>query len=261
MTYDSEGTPYDGEGGGAALYEVGDDYWGDDGGKNSGDTDGKTAHGSLNFSHFKRATRAQGVARCTDGDTLRHGILDAEKSAHKRSSDGAGNSGNSDGDDGDGGDSSDLCRYNRPHGNGNGLERKRKHERLAKPENLACCNHAENTRETPHANPRENGYPVFFQVLNLLVKWHRQNDRHGPEKKRNVVAAYFVRLVADARDTQEPDDEYVRYEKRIHEGVTPFLVERDADFKSDKSKKNSEERHKLDERTLALLATDERVGG
>lgn len=77
----------------------------------------------------------------------------------------------------------------------------------------------------------------------MLVKRYRQYNRDRAQEKRNVVAAYFVRLVTRARDAQESDDENVCNQERVHERVTPLFVKRDANFKSDKRKKNTEEGH------------------
>lgn len=77
----------------------------------------------------------------------------------------------------------------------------------------------------------------------MLVKRHCQDNRDRAQEERNVVAANFVCVVTDACDAQESDDENVCNQEWVHERVTPLFVKRDANFKSDKGKKDSEEGH------------------
>lgn len=74
---------------------------------------------------------------------------------------------------------------------------------------LACRNDAENAREAPDADSGEDGKPVFFKMLNLFVKRYGKHDGDGAEEKRDVVAADFVRVVADACCAEKSDDENV----------------------------------------------------
>ena len=74
----------------------------------------------------------------------------------------------------------------------------------------------------------------------MPVQWHGEQHRYRTEKKRNVVSAYFICIIADSCDCQKSDDENGGDENRVQERVAPLVADGNADFKSDNGKNNSE---------------------
>ena len=73
----------------------------------------------------------------------------------------------------------------------------------------------------------------------MSVQRNCEQNSYRSEKERNVIAAYFVCFVFDARDGQKSDDENSGDEDWIEERITPFVADGDAKLKSDDCKNNS----------------------
>ena len=73
----------------------------------------------------------------------------------------------------------------------------------------------------------------------MPVQRNGEQDGYRSKKERNVIAAYFVCLVFDARDGQKSDDENGGDEDRVQKRVTPFVADGDTKFKSDDCKNDS----------------------
>ena len=179
------------------------------------------------------------MACCSNRDTLRNRIPDAEKFANKRCCHGARNSCNDNRYNRDGRNTANLLGYHRTHRNGDGLWNERKHQSLADVENLGARNHAGDARDATDENPRQNREPVVLECLDVPVQRNGEQDGYRSKKERNVIAAYFVCFVFDARDGQKSDDENGGDEDRVQKRVTPFVADGDTKFKSDDCKNDS----------------------
>ena len=73
----------------------------------------------------------------------------------------------------------------------------------------------------------------------MPVQRNGEQDGYRSKKERNVIAAYFVCFVFDARDGQKSDDENGGDEDRVQKRVTPFVADGDTKFKSDDCKNDS----------------------
>ena len=167
---------------------------------------------------------------CADADTLRYGIFYTAVLADDWCRDGSGDSRDGDGDDGDARDAADLFGNDGAHRDGDGLGDDGEHQGFAQVKELACRNDAEDAREATDADSGEDGKPMLFKMLNLFVKRNGKHDGDGAEEKRDVVAADFVRVVADACRAEKSDDEDVCNQQRVDQRVAEFLMDSHSAF-------------------------------
>ncbi len=217
-------------------------YWDENRRENAGDSDGKGTHCALDFPHFERFRRSDGVRRCADGDALGYRVFDFAKFADKGGDDAARDSRDDNGGNRDGGNGAEFARKLDAHRNCDGFRKKGNSERRGNVEEFREKRHQGERREASDRDADDYREKILFETFDLFVKGNRQHGGHRREKNGNVVAADIVSVEIDSGGEQKSDDENARDEHGIANRQFEFLAEKYARFVSDDRKDDSEKR-------------------